>query len=583
MSEISLEVNGRQISTEDGKTILEACEQAGIDIPTLCHYTNLTDVGACRLCTVEIDGERFETACTTPAQDGISVKTETDELKEHRRRILELICAEENHYCMYCEQDGDCELQDLLMEYGVDHVSFPFSYKSFSVDAVSEHMVVDNNRCILCGRCIRTCEEVVANDTLDYGGRGQDTKVVADLDQPMGESTCISCGACLQVCPTGTIFSKHSIYRGNTKECSSEESYCSECGISCGIEVFTRSGRIVQIQGTEVNQPSGGQLCEKGRFGPLKEDRERVTDPYLNENGEAEEIELREALELAGEKLSDSEDVAGMVSGLLPTETLEKFRKLMEDFGGSFRVKGSEKVSAEKELLEASSSLNGDLHVDSVEDLLGADEVSVFDSTIVDTHPVISAYIRRGAKGKSGLFVTDESEDRFSRYSDESSVGEIDTSAPERRLEENEETYVIIGQNISDKGKLSEIYDLAEGTNSKVISVHPFSNYRVEELDMDEIEGTEGIYLLPSDDKDLEEMISAAQDADYVIVQASRKSRLTEEADLVLPGLVWSERSGTLKDINGENKSINSVLEPQTGIDTERELLDRIGGLKETG
>lgn len=271
-----------------------------------------------------------------------------------------------------------------------------------------------------------------------------------------------------------------------------------------------------------------------------------------------------------------------MVSGRLPTETLEKFQKLMEAFGGSFRVKGSEKLSAEKELLEASSSINDDLHVDSVEDILGADEVSVFDSTIVDTHPVISAYIRKGAKGKSGLFVSDESEDKFSRYSDESSIGEVDTSAAERRLEESEETYVVIGQNISDKDKLSAIYDLAEGTNSKVLSVHPFSNYRVEEFDMDEIEGNEAIYLFPSDDKELEEMISAAQDADYVIVQASRKSRLTEEADLVLPGLVWSERSGTLKDINGENKSINSVLEPRTGIDTERELLDRIGGLKET-
>ena len=574
MSEISFEVDGQEISAEQGDTILEACERAGIEIPTLCHYSNLNDVGACRICTVEIDGDNFETACTTPVQDGISVRTNTEELREHRRTLLELICAEENHYCMYCDSDGDCELQDLLKEYGVDHVRIPFSYKKYPVDSVSDHLVIDHNRCILCGRCIRTCEEVVANDTLDFGERGQDTKVVADLNQPIGESTCISCGSCLQVCPTGTILSKHSVYRGNTKECSSAETYCSECSSACGIEVFTRSGQLVQIKGTETDQPSGGQLCEKGRFGPLMEDRDRVEKAYVKRNGDTQEMDLEEALELAGKEMKEADSVSGMISGRLPSETLEGFDRFIEDYDGSFYIPGSDKLIAERDVLNSPK----EPYADSLTDILQADEIFVFDTTIVDTHPILSSYIRRRAKEGASLFVFDDDQDRFSRYSSGSSIGELDLDNGEERMEKEDKSFVVIGKNIKEKGKLSEIYNFADRTDSEVISLHGFSNYKAKEFKQDKKEEADLLYLLSSDDKDIDEMLKAAKKAEFVIVQSSRASDLTKEADLVLPGLIWSERSGTIEDVDGNKKSLNRINKPRTEFDKEEELFERING-----
>jgi len=601
MNEIQMTVNGREVTAEEGDTILEACEDAGIEIPTLCHYDDLTDVGACRMCTVQIDGDRLETACTTPVQDGIEIETHNDELRKHRKMLLELICAEENHYCMYCDMDGDCELQDLLKEYGVDHVSIPYSYKSYPVDSVSEHLVIDHNRCILCGRCIRVCEEVVSNDTLDFGGRGQDTKVVADLNRPLGESTCISCGACMQVCPTGTIFSKHSAYRGNTKECESSETVCTECSVGCGREVFTRSRNLVQIYGTEVEGPSGGQLCERGRFDPLTEERERVTSAYLNDGEVREEIGMEEALERAGAELGRADRVAGMVSDRLPTESLSAFENLMESCGGSFDVPGAdgirsfERAKEEEDLPSLASSSS---------QLLEADKILVFDSSIVDTHPVIAAYVRRASKEGAELMVVDIEEDRLDRYSDgflklesedtplaesvarsmedesdleeptEAGLSSQDLTEVKSFLAGSKRSFLLAGARVEDVSSLKGLLHLARVSGGEFLRLNGVSNQAVAELSTEDLEGEFDLcYLLAADDEDLEEMKEVAGRADFLIVQAARESELTEEADLVLPARAWFERGGSFVDVDGEEKTVKAVLEPRFELEEDGQLL----------
>ncbi|MCJ7807673.1 MAG: 2Fe-2S iron-sulfur cluster-binding protein, partial [Dehalococcoidia bacterium] len=184
--EITLTINDCQVKGKEGDTILDICRANDIYVPTLCYEEGLSTVGSCRLCVVEIEGERrINPACTYPARDGLVVRTHTEKLEDYRRQILELMFTERNHFCFFCEASGDCELQALAYEYQIDHMRYPYSFPSLPVDTLNEFLVIDHNRCILCGRCIRVCKEVVANNTLDFSKRGWRTMVVADIDQPL--------------------------------------------------------------------------------------------------------------------------------------------------------------------------------------------------------------------------------------------------------------------------------------------------------------------------------------------------------------------------------------------------------------
>jgi formate dehydrogenase major subunit len=276
MKEITLTINGKQVKGREGNTVLEVCEANDIYVPTLCHLEGLTDLGACRMCVVDIEKERRPVpACTYPARDGLVVQTHNEKLEKYRRLILELMFTERNHLCAQCVASGDCELQSLAYKYQMDNARYPYSWPALPVDSVSDYLVIDHNRCILCGRCIRTCDEIVGVHTLDFGYRGWKDMVVADLNQPLGASSCISCGACFQVCPTGAIFSKNSAYKGKPQECQKIRSVCPICGVGCEIEALVKDDRLVRIDSPDITGKRG-ILCHKGRFAPLCNTNERV-------------------------------------------------------------------------------------------------------------------------------------------------------------------------------------------------------------------------------------------------------------------------------------------------------------------
>jgi bidirectional [NiFe] hydrogenase diaphorase subunit len=210
MSVKTLEIDGKMVTGLAGDTVFGVAWNNGIRIPRLCHVGGLSDVGACRLCLVEVEGQRkLLAACMTPIEEGMVVRTSTERLKEHRKLIVELLFAERNHICAVCVANGACELQYMAAELGVDHVRLRYQFPSVPVDTSHERFGVDHNRCVLCTRCVRICDEVEGAHTWDLSGRGTKSQVITDLGQQWGESdTCTNCGKCVQVCPTGALFEK---------------------------------------------------------------------------------------------------------------------------------------------------------------------------------------------------------------------------------------------------------------------------------------------------------------------------------------------------------------------------------------
>ena len=208
----TLIIDGEEVSALRGQTILEVARENGIDIPTLCHLDGLSDVGACRMCLVEIKGSnKLLPACVATVFEGMEVTTKSERLQKHRRTILEMLFAERNHICSVCVSNGNCELQSLGQEQGLTHIRLPYRNPELPVDASHERYTVDHNLCILCTRCVRACAEIEGAHVWDVMGRGINSIVITDLHEEWGSSTCTKCGKCVQVCPTGALYDKSKI------------------------------------------------------------------------------------------------------------------------------------------------------------------------------------------------------------------------------------------------------------------------------------------------------------------------------------------------------------------------------------
>lgn len=423
MKEIALTINGKQVKGREGDTVLEVCEANNIYVPTLCHLKGLTDVGACRMCVVDIEKERRPVpACTYPARDGLVVQTHNENLEKYRRLILELMFTERNHLCAQCVASGDCELQSLAYEYQMDNVRYPYSWPALPLDSVNDYLVIDHNRCILCGRCIRTCDEIVGVHTLDFGHRGWKDAVIADLDQPLGASSCISCGACFQVCPTGAIFSKNSAYKGKPEECRKVNSICPICGVGCKIEALVKDNRLVRIDSPDLTGKRG-ILCSKGRFAPLYNKGERITTALVkNGRGKLEPRPLLEAIDVVARKLAQlktkygGNSIAGIASSQASNDSLKAFKELISGTIGSELIDtldGDVYRTITRGMNHHTAQGGLDIET-SLEEILKADCIIVVGANPLESHPVVGSYIARAARrNKATLILIHPSQNTF--------------------------------------------------------------------------------------------------------------------------------------------------------------------------
>jgi len=204
---ISLTIDGQQIEASPGQTILEAAEEAGVYIPRLCWMKGLSAFGSCRLCTVRVNG-RPQSACTQPAAPGMIVENDTEELRELRRSLIDMLFVEGNHFCMFCEKSGDCELQAQAYRLGITAPQYPFMFQQRQLDASHPEIFIDRNRCILCGRCVRASQELDGKHVFGFVGRGRDKRVAVNAESGLGGTDAAAGDEAVSACPTGTLLVK---------------------------------------------------------------------------------------------------------------------------------------------------------------------------------------------------------------------------------------------------------------------------------------------------------------------------------------------------------------------------------------
>lgn len=297
-------IDGREITFEGDKTILQVARENDIYIPSLCYHTKIGPASMCRICVVEVEGMRgLQTSCSLAAADQMKIRTNTDTIIESRKMIVNLLLANGNHNCLSCERNGDCELQDAAYHLGIEVPAFLVEQKE-EKDESAAFIMRDFGKCIQCGRCIEGCNNLVVNEVLDFGYRGGRTKVVCDEDSPMGDSTCVQCGECVQLCPVGALVDKKGMGKARAWEIEKVRTTCPYCGVGCQLELWVKGDQIVRVKGVDEAKPNQGHLCVKGRYGyDFIYDKDRLTTPLIREkDGKFREADWDEALCLVADK-----------------------------------------------------------------------------------------------------------------------------------------------------------------------------------------------------------------------------------------------------------------------------------------
>jgi predicted molibdopterin-dependent oxidoreductase YjgC len=346
---INITIDGKEMSANPGQTILEVATNNGIFIPTLCHYQNTTNVGACRVCLVEVENARSLVAsCCMPVSQGMVVRTDTKAIRDAQRMVIELLWSSGDHNCLTCEQNGQCELQNLVYWLKIEKPRFDIEAPGYKIEDNNTMISRDLNKCVLCGRCVRACNEIQVNEVLDFSNRGSRAKVGPAFDTDYIHSNCVFCGECLQVCPTGAITFKMAKFAGRPWELTKTRTTCAYCGVGCQMDIFTNDGQIVKVSGNRnYGVPNEGSLCVKGRFGmDFIQHPDRLTKPLIrrNKKDDLKEVSWDEANSFIADKLtaikkkSGPDSIAGLASARCTNEENYVFQKFLRATIGTNNV-----------------------------------------------------------------------------------------------------------------------------------------------------------------------------------------------------------------------------------------------------
>jgi formate dehydrogenase (NADP+) alpha subunit len=425
---LEITINGQVKRSPAGRTILDLAREHGIRIPTLCHDPRLAPYGSCRLCVVEVEGsDKPLPACATQLAPGMVVRTDTDEIGEMRRIILDLLLSDHPADCMTCDKCGDCALQDYAYEYGVRSTSFKEGARHPVRPQEPDPFIRrDMSKCILCARCVRICDEVEAAFAIDWAHKGFEAQVGAPFGKSLKQTGCEFCGQCVSTCPVGALTEAPSAGKARPWEVSKALTVCPYCGVGCALELQTRGNEIVKVTAPMDKGPNRGNLCVKGRFGyHFVNSPDRLTTPLIRKDGRLVEAGWEEALGLVARKLNEikadhgPDRIAGLASAKCTNEDNYVFQKLIRGTIGTNNIDHCARLCHSSTVAGLATAFGSGAMSNSIEDIKQAEALLVIGSNTTEAHPIIGLDLVKAVRENGAkLIVIDPRAIKLTKFAD---------------------------------------------------------------------------------------------------------------------------------------------------------------------
>ncbi|MSQ68726.1 MAG: formate dehydrogenase subunit alpha [Gammaproteobacteria bacterium] len=415
---LGVEIDGRVCQVPLGTSVLRAAAEAGIAIPKLCATEKLEPFGSCRLCLVEIEGQRgYPAACTTPVAAGMKIRTQTPALAKLRRNTMELYISDHPLDCLTCPTNGHCELQDMAGAVGLREVRYGYAgehHLDLKKDESNPYFTFDSSKCIVCSRCVRACEEVQGTFALTISGRGFESRVAASAGESFLTSECVSCGACVQACPTATLTEKSLIEKGQPSH--SVVTTCAYCGVGCSFKAEMKGEEVVRMVPHQDGHANHGHSCVKGRFAfGYATHADRITTPMIRQSihDAWTETTWEGAIAHAAAELQriaaryGRNALGGITSSRCSNEETYLVQKLVRAGFGNNNVDTCARVCHSPTGYGLKQTLGESAGTQNFDSVNRADVIFVIGANPTEGHPVFASQLKRRLRAGAKLIVAD--------------------------------------------------------------------------------------------------------------------------------------------------------------------------------
>ncbi len=416
---VNIKIDGKEYTVPEGTRILDACKQAGIEIPTLCYLEGISEDGSCGVCVVEVKGAKtLQRSCITNVREGMEIFTDTPLVREARKMNLELMLAHHPLDCMTCDKDGDCILQDLAYQFGIKKSEFLEDEEAFVKEKETPwdsnpFIQFDPQKCVLCRRCVNACENLAIVEAIGIAMRGYKSTVSTPFALPLEQTDCQFCGECVQACPTGALIEKPRMGKGKIYQLEYTDTVCAYCGVGCNLRLYRdKNNNLVMAKGLKNPLINDERTCVKGRFGyEYVNSKDRLTTPLIKENGKFREATWEEAIRFTAKRLKEIKEKYGpdaigvLGSSRCTNEDNYVVQKFARAVIGTNNVDNCARLCHSSTVTGLGKALGAGAATNSISDIKDADVMFVIGSNMTETHPVLAQIVKKHQKEDSAKLI----------------------------------------------------------------------------------------------------------------------------------------------------------------------------------